>query len=280
MTEQRDVWIIGEPEEGRSHAYHHGTCYVLDQISNRDRARKIRLSQVPTSYTPCEICAPGGRTAGRETATHLRSGRVAELSVRVVESGDRIDIEDLEKGSTSTYRIVEPGRPLGAGVISSRSPLAAAVLQRQEGEVVEFTPPSGKSRKVRIARIWDVRRQQSPRHSTAARDPQQLGRSDRAAGGGEPPVYGDTSSIQTFGKGDDTAYEAWVQKHGGYVLTERSPKEEGYMLHTADCTHLGLTTGRWSLTGRPRRCSTMRRPLVDWAERESGTKPVLCQSCM
>jgi len=64
-----------------------------------------------------------------------------------------------------------------------------------------------------------------------------------------------TTEIREFSRGDDATYEAWVNEHAGYVLTQRS---EDFMLHVAGCGHLQLTPGRWSLTTRPRRCAQSR----------------------
>jgi len=84
--------------------------------------------------------------------------------------------------------------------------------------------------------------------------------------------------IREFGRGDDDAYEEWVRQHRGYVLVKRGPDD--YMLHHAECTHLDLTTGQFSLTQRPRRVSERARTLFDWAQEETGKKPARCSSCM
>jgi hypothetical protein len=84
-------------------------------------------------------------------------------------------------------------------------------------------------------------------------------------------------AVQTFGRGDDAAYEEWVRRHGGYVLVER---KDGFMLHEATCVHLDLTPGVFTLTTRPRRCAKTRQPFTDFAEQRTGHRPLLCQSCM
>jgi hypothetical protein len=88
---------------------------------------------------------------------------------------------------------------------------------------------------------------------------------------------GAESAIRTFARGDDAAYQAWIDDHGGYVLSQRS---DGFMLHQASCSHLGLTPGQWSLTTRPRRWAQTRQLLIQWTEDQAGRKPLLCQSCM
>ncbi len=88
------------------------------------------------------------------------------------------------------------------------------------------------------------------------------------------------SRICTFARGDDDAYEDWVRRYGGYVLTARGGPAAEYMLHNANCGHLELAAGRWALTARPRRCAESRQPLVEWAKQETAAPPLLCQSCM
>ena len=85
-----------------------------------------------------------------------------------------------------------------------------------------------------------------------------------------------SDAIVTFIHGEEAAYEDWVRRHAGYVLIERP---DGFMLHEADCTHLGLASGSWSIS-KPRRCSKLRSELVQWTADHSGSKPLLCQSCM
>jgi hypothetical protein len=158
VTDDREVWIVGEPEESAradAHAYHHGSCYVLDQIRNRDRKRKIKLALLPHGYAPCEICAPGGRVSGEESETTaaVRFGLSSKPAVRVVKSGDQVEIQDADGESGSTYRVALPGKPLAPDEISARSPLGAALIGREKGARVEFTTPSGKTRVVRIVRF-------------------------------------------------------------------------------------------------------------------------------
>jgi len=80
-----------------------------------------------------------------------------------------------------------------------------------------------------------------------------------------------------FSKGDDAAYEEWVQGNVGYVLVERSGS---FMLHQSRCGHLDLTPGQFTLTTNPRRCARTRKPLMDFAEHTAGESPALCQNCM
>lgn len=78
---------------------------------------------------------------------------------------------------------------------------------------------------------------------------------------------------------DDAGYEEWVSRHGGYVLTRR--REAAYMLHHADCVHLGRDGDlSLKLTKRPRRWARERQPLIEWTQVETGSDPLRCQSCM
>jgi hypothetical protein len=77
---------------------------------------------------------------------------------------------------------------------------------------------------------------------------------------------------------DDEAYEAWIANRGGYVLTTRSKR--GYMLHHAECGHLGHDGLSIRLTEKPRRWAARRQTLADWALSQTGERPAYCSSCM
>jgi len=87
------------------------------------------------------------------------------------------------------------------------------------------------------------------------------------------------SQIKTFSHGEEAEYKACVTRHGGYVLIERSPKRAGYMLHEAECLHLGLEKGAWEID-KPRSWAKTRQPLIHWATGRTGTRPRLCRTCM
>ena len=149
----RSVWIVGDPEEGaqaRTHRYHRGDCYVLDQVGNRGRTRKLALSALPEGYGPCQICAP---RSGSSTAASGRPLRGKAQASTGVQPGHLVDVEDVDTGQVSTYRIAFPDRPLDSGEISPRSPLGTALVGKAARAVVEFTPPKGGSRKLRILRF-------------------------------------------------------------------------------------------------------------------------------
>jgi hypothetical protein len=149
----RSVWIVGDPEEGAqatTHRYHRGDCYVLDQVGNRGRTRKLAISALPEGYAPCQICAPGSRSS------IAASGRPAWGKAQRptgVQPGHLVDVEDVDTGRVCTYRIAFLDRPLGSGDISPRSPLGTALVGKTARAVVEFTPPTGGARKLRILRF-------------------------------------------------------------------------------------------------------------------------------
>jgi len=78
------------------------------------------------------------------------------------------------------------------------------------------------------------------------------------------------NEIREFARGDDSAYEDWVGRHGGYVLAQR---KDGFMLHEASCGHLDLIPGKFSLTARARRWSTNQKPLVESDREAHGEHP-------
>jgi hypothetical protein len=148
MPDDRTVSIVGDPEEGAraTHRYHRGDCFVLDQVGNRGRTRKVVLADLPEGYAPRQLCAPGSRSSTGA------SGGPAGGS-RGVQPGHLVYVEDVDTGRVSTYRITSSDRPRDSGEISLRSPLGVALVGQVAGEVFEFTPPKGGSRKLRILRF-------------------------------------------------------------------------------------------------------------------------------
>ncbi len=90
-------------------------------------------------------------------------------------------------------------------------------------------------------------------------------------------MSGVSDDIKQFARGDETAYQDWVDKHHGYVLAQRS---DGFMLHEASCNHLGLVPGKFALTNRGRRWAESPELLVRWTEQTTGTPPLRCRHCM
>jgi hypothetical protein len=134
---------VGDPGEGAqatSHRYHRGDCYVLDQEGNRGRTRKVVLADLPEGYGPCQICAPGSRSS---TAAGDGPARGEAHRPTGVQPGHRVEVEDVDTGRVSEYRIASAERPLDSGKIPSRSPLGAALVGNPARSMVEFTPTQG-----------------------------------------------------------------------------------------------------------------------------------------
>ena len=77
---------------------------------------------------------------------------------------------------------------------------------------------------------------------------------------------------------DDNGYVAWVERNGGYVLKDRG--KHGYMLHTAECPHLGRESPSIRLTKTPRVWGGQRDALLAWARAKTGETPTFCSTCM
>jgi hypothetical protein len=84
---------------------------------------------------------------GRER--RARTGNGSEIDRRPARH--LVDVEDVHTGRVSTYRIASSDRPLYSGEISPRSPLGVAFVPARA--VVEFTPPEGGSRRLRVFRF-------------------------------------------------------------------------------------------------------------------------------
>jgi transcription elongation factor GreA len=77
----------------------------------------------------------------------------APASRHFVEVGSTVLLRNLQSGAEVTYTLVRPGEVnAGQGRISFESPVGSALLQRQVGDEVEVTAPSGTLR-FRIERV-------------------------------------------------------------------------------------------------------------------------------
>lgn len=71
-----------------------------------------------------------------DVANLPRNGRVV--------FGTRVELEDLDSGETMSYTIVgEDEADVKKGLLSNTSPIARALLGKEEGESVEVTVPGG-----------------------------------------------------------------------------------------------------------------------------------------
>lgn len=154
MENERQVWIVGDPDgelHATGHRYHVATCYVLDQIHNRDRVKKVSIAALPEEYRPCQICAPGGRTP---TSAATVSSQTAGLRGGA-QPGSIVELEDLETGALLRVRLVAAGRRPEPGAISTQSPLGSALLGKDAEAVAEFRLPGGGLRRMRIVSVHE-----------------------------------------------------------------------------------------------------------------------------
>lgn len=141
MNESRSVWIVGEIRtEFHDQRFHRRDCYVLDQVSNRGRERRVDLDELPPNYGPCQICAPA-RLEAEHQAAKPKTG---------IQPGATVILMSRSTGTVSEYRIANPGEQPGAGLLSAGSPLAQALIGHTAGDEVRYETPRGESRVVQI----------------------------------------------------------------------------------------------------------------------------------
>lgn len=175
----------------------------------------------------------------------------------VAEIGATVTVRNEVTGTRHTWKLVNERSTVRAdGELTASTPAAQALLGHGVGDAVEYTA----AQTVRLL-ITDLV-QAPPRVTTP------------------PPPLPDTPVLE-FGRGQDAAYEDWAHSNpGGYVLIYGSSR--GYMIHQADCSHIGLD-GEWTLkttsASRPRLCSKSRRVLEHRSREELGQSPVPCGTC-
>jgi hypothetical protein len=198
----------------------------------------------PFAFSPAE-----GRDAPRGDPAE------ADAEIPIVEVGATVDVHDEGSGKSHAWTIVSTGSDPSSGKVSPDTAVAKALLGHRVGDTV--TVDAGVARRFAIDRI------DGPPAKPAL---------PSAAVAGE---------IAVFGPGEDSEYEEWVRRNsGGYVLKRRDRADEGYMLHLAECSHLGLTPGSFTMrTGNPRRCSRSRQALVLWCRDGAGAPLVECDTC-
>jgi hypothetical protein len=145
MSTSRTVWIVGEIRtEFDDQRFHLRDCYVLDQVSNRGRERRVELDELPDNYGPCQICAPARRHVDRQSPKP-RTG---------VQPGATVVLLNPSTGTVSEHRIGKPGER-GHGALSSEGPLGRALIGRTAGDEVRYETPRGESRVVQIVELRD-----------------------------------------------------------------------------------------------------------------------------
>jgi transcription elongation factor GreA len=85
----------------------------------------------------------------------LRNAEVVESGGGdVVAIGGEVDAVDEDSGKELRYRIVGAAEAdASAGRLSAASPVARALLGAREGELVTFTTPSGKERRLKVRAV-------------------------------------------------------------------------------------------------------------------------------
>lgn len=182
----------------------------------------------------------------------------------MVEVGATVHVHDEGSGTSHVWTIVSTGSDLSSGNISADTAVAKALLGHRVGDTVTVA--------VRAARRYAIDRIDAAPAKPASRP---------SAASAETPSVSVSDEIAVFGPGQEADYEEWVRRNsGGYVLKRRDRLDEGYMLHLAECSHLALTAGSFTMrTGNPRRCSRSRQAVVQYCCDETGSPPVPCSSC-
>jgi hypothetical protein len=174
----------------------------------------------------------------------------------VVEVGATVSVKRVNSDRTDTWTIVRSNPVRENGEISADTMVARALLGRTVGDTVPVDSPRPVS--YLITRVI-------PAPSPPTREPAPL----------------PTAKVVSFGAGQDAEYEAWVRQHtNGWVARRADARADGYMLHTAECPHLGLDGSKFTLrTANPRLCCPSRRVLVHRCEAETGSPPRQCMTC-
>ncbi len=89
---------------------------------------------------------------GKLAAAQIIDPSTLDVEGRIV-FGATVEIEDLENGKKATYQIVgDDEADLEANKISISSPIARALIGKEEGDVATFSSPGG-SREVEILNV-------------------------------------------------------------------------------------------------------------------------------
>jgi hypothetical protein len=255
-------------------SYHDHACYVLDIPTVVRHSVLVPLDEVPAFAEPCGHCSPPRPTGIPRSATRgpvSREGNSAATDIDadvggpVVGVGATVHVCEQGAGKTYSWTIVSSASDPKSAKISADTAVAKALLGHRVGDVVSVA--AGTVRRYTIEGIDPAPPKPAPAPSAARATQRPVA------------ISADTA---LFGPGQDAEYEEWVRRNsGGYVLKQRDSVDEGYMLHLADCTHLGLTPGTFTMrTGNPRRCSRSRAALVHWCLAETGAQPHKCSSCL
>lgn len=173
----------------------------------------------------------------------------------VVAVGATVTVLHDKSGVRHTWKIVTEKADAGASEqLTASTPVGQALLGRAEGDAVPV--PAG------IFTILEI----------VPPPPKPV----------PPPRKIPNAPILEFSRGQDQEYTEWARATpGGYVLIYGNGRR-GYMIHKADCSHLGLDsdyTLETTPASRPRVCSTSRAVLDLLSNEQTGDAPVGCGTC-
>ena len=176
----------------------------------------------------------------------------------IVTVGATVSVQNAATGAARTLTIVRSDPSLEKGEISAASPVAQALLGHAAGDTV--TVEAARPRSYTITAVVPA-----PEPARPVARPRPL----------------PDAEILVFGAGQDHDYEEWVRRHpSGHVVKQWDRVADGYILHHAECPHLGLDGRDYTLrTASPRRCCSSVRVLENWCREQSGSPPRRCGTC-
>lgn len=138
----------------------------LDRLKSKERPRIIQA--IADAREHGDLKENAEYHAAREEQGFIE-GRIQEIEYKVANAhiidvaalpqngkvvfGTTVELEDADSGEAMTYKIVgEDEADLKKGMISNTSPIARALMGKEEGEVVEVNIPSG-SRSLEIVAV-------------------------------------------------------------------------------------------------------------------------------
>lgn len=129
----------------------------LDKLKSNDRQRIIRA--IAEAREHGDLKENAEYQSAKEEQGFIE-GRINELEFKLANAqvidvahlprngkvifGTTVELEDTDNGETMTYKIVgEDEADIKAGMISNVSPIARALLGKEEGDIVEVIAPAG-----------------------------------------------------------------------------------------------------------------------------------------
>lgn len=129
----------------------------LDRLKSKERPRVIQA--IADAREHGDLKENAEYHAAREEQGFIE-GRIQEIEYKIANAhiidvtampntgkvvfGTTVELEDTDSGSTMTYKIVgEDEADIKKGMISNTSPIARALMGKEEGEVVEVNVPGG-----------------------------------------------------------------------------------------------------------------------------------------